>query len=208
MNNLVEIRESITQISKNFKFLDFKNKSIVNETLKTLDSIDQNEIRLNTEKERMHHNKGIEIYRFASIIFGNNIEYVFNVNAITDFIQKNNIETNSINVKELASFISDVDQARIYKEIDSGMHSLETGIAQYKKRNPIILIGEKNQEGVRGLVVNGNHRILSNHRKYVTVKQIEYYFIDHRNTRKFLVNEEYKKLHDVMSRYYYLLSQT
>ena len=203
-NDLELIQQNLIELKKDINFWDLVCKKEIKRALLLLKSIDQESITYNSKTEEMYHKNEIEIFTYRALYFENDIEFAWNINQITDFIKKEQIKPRKIETAKLVTAISKKDiQERV---MELNYLELNDEIAPYKKNNPVIFIGIVDDNNAIGLLLNGNHRVVGNKLKGISIT--EAYVLDPQYLQNFLASEEYQKLNEVVTIYNVLKHKT
>lgn len=194
VNNIKLIESNFLNLKEQIKFWDFKSRHEIKRALSLLHTINQEAIIFDSNDEEIYHKRRIEIFSHRTMYFENDIEYVWNINRITNIIKKEQGPANIIATQKLISCISDKDiRERI---LESNYQKINDEIAPYKANNPIIFMGRIDDHNAVGILLNGNHRVIQNSLK--EIEHTEVYIINPNYGRYFLVSEEYMKLYEVI----------
>lgn len=193
VNNIKLIESNFLSLKEQIKFWDFKSRHQIKRALSLLHTINQEALIFDSNAGEIYHKESIEIFSHRTMYFENDIEYVWNINKITDVIRKEQGTASIIATEKLISCISDKD---IKKIIIGSNYKKNNEVAPYKINNPIIFMGRIDDHNAVGILLNGNHRVIRNSLK--KIEHTEVYIIDPNYGQYFLISEEYMKLYEVI----------
>lgn len=194
VNNIKLIESNFLSLKEQIKFWDFKSRHEIKRALSLLHTINQEALIIDSNAEEIYHKESIEIFSHRTMYFENDIEYVWNINQITDVIIKEQGTASIIATEKLISCISDKDIKKIIFE--SNYQKINDEVAPYKINNPIIFMGRIDDHNAVGILLNGNHRVIRNSLK--KIEHTEVYIINPNYGHYFLISEEYMKLYEVI----------